>query len=71
MSVNPTDGSYDYLNENYDDFNSIVRDWIRKDYQYVDSSTYMKENGFITSDGLHYTQTQDEIIYDFLMNEVT
>ena len=30
----------------------------------------MKENGFTTSDGLHYTQTQDEIIYDFLMNEV-
>lgn len=70
MSVNPTDGSYEYLNEDYDDFNAIVRDWIREDYQYVDSATYMKDNGFSTSDGLHYTRIQDEIIYDFLMSEI-
>lgn len=68
MSVNPTDGNYAYLNEKFDNYNNIVRDSIRDEYEYFDMSSYMKDNGFSTADGLHYTTNQDYIIYDFFMN---
>lgn len=68
MSVNPTDGNYAYLNEKFDNYNSIVRDNLRDEYEYFDMSSYMKDNGFSTADGLHYTTNQDYIMYDFFMN---
>lgn len=67
MSVNPTDGQFYWMNEKFDAFNEALKSSLREDYEYVDTASYMKENGFETADGLHYTTRQDYIIYDLLM----
>ena len=68
MPVNPTDGRFAWMNEKFDTYNSILRDNLRADYEYFDTATYMKNNGFSTADGLHYTTNEDRIIYNLLMN---
>lgn len=67
MPVNPTDGSFDYLNEKFDNYNDILKNNLRSEYEYFDTASYMKDHGFDTADGLHYTMYEDSIIYDLLM----
>ena len=67
VSVTPADGRFSYLNPNFDNFNEIVRSNLRQDYEYVDLASYLKDNGFVTADGLHYTTYQDGINYNFVV----
>lgn len=68
MPVNPTDGRFYWMNDKFDNYNSIVKEYLRDEYEYIDTANYMKNNGYSTADGLHYTTNQDYIIYNFLMN---
>ena len=68
MPLNPTDGRFDWMNEKFDSYNQILRDNLRDDYEYFDTATWMKDVGYSTADGLHYTTNQDYITYNFLMN---
>ena len=67
VSVTPADGRFSYLNPSFDNYNEIVRNNLRQDYEYFDLASYLKDNGFITADGLHYTTYQDGINYNFLV----
>lgn len=67
MPVNPTDGRFSWMNEKFDAFNQILKENLRSDYEYVDTASYMKEHGFETADGLHYTTYQDGILYSYLI----
>ena len=67
VSVTPADGRFSYLNSNFDNYNEIVKNNLRQDYEYVDLASYLKDNGFATADGLHYTTYQDGINYNFVV----
>ena len=68
MSVTPTDGRFYWMNTKFDEFNQILKSNLRSDFEYVDASQWMKDKGFNTADGLHYTTSQDYLTYDFLVN---
>ena len=66
VSVNPTKGSYDKLNSQIDQFNEKMKSAF-KEYDniiYCDTNSYLKENGFETSDGLHYNNSTSKKIYE-------
>lgn len=64
VSVNPTDGSYDYLNSSIDDFNAILADNLPENFEYIDTNSYLKAVGFGTVDGLHYDGYTYQLIYN-------
>lgn len=65
VSVNPTKYSYDYLNKEIDSFNLKLKELTKYDnIIYCDTASILKENDFVTNDGLHYEKETDEIIFD-------
>ena len=65
LSINPTKGGYDNLNNDIDSFNSKLKSFA-KSYDnviYCDSVNYLRNNGFGSSDGLHYNEDTSKIIY--------
>ena len=66
LSVNPTKGGYDHLNEEIDSFNKKLMESFSEydNIYYCDSNSYLKNNGFTTSDGLHYTNETSKLIYE-------
>lgn len=66
VSVNPTDGSYSKYNSKIDKFNTTVKSSLSSDVKYIDTNSYLKKNGFTTTDGLHY----DSITYDIIYQKV-
>ena len=65
LSVNPTKGKYDNLNDRINTINSKYKSLAKevKNITYCDSVTYLKNNGFGSSDGLHYNEDTSKIIY--------
>ena len=66
VSVNPTTGSYDYMNSNIDSFNKRLKEAFSgyKNVTYCDTNSYLKKVGFGSNDGLHYTQDSSKVIYE-------
>lgn len=66
VSVNPTKGSYSKLNSKIDEFNQRLKESLNNynNIFYCDTSSYLKEHGFETSDGLHYDSKTSKIIYN-------
>jgi len=65
LSINPTKGKYDHLNTKINSFNSKIKA-LASNYNnitYCDSASFLKSNGFGTSDGLHYNEATSKIIY--------
>ena len=65
LSVNPTRGNYDHLNTKINSFNSKLKAFANNynNVTYCDSASFLKSNGFGTSDGLHYNEGTSKIIY--------
>ena len=66
VSINPTKGSYNKLNDEIDKFNDKISKALNKykNVSYCDTNKYLKDNGFSTSDGLHYDGKTNKIIYE-------
>ncbi len=66
LSVNPTKDSYDRLNSEIDSFNEKMKNSLNsyENITYCDSSTYLKNNGFTSGDGLHYSAKTSKDIYE-------
>ena len=65
LSINPTKGKYDHLNSKINSFNSKIKAFANNysNVTYCDSASFLKTNGFGTSDGLHYNEATSKIIY--------
>ncbi len=66
LSVNPTKGKYDDRNSKINEFNVKLKDLANRytNIHYCDSNSYLKSHGFGSSDGLHYDNDTDKVIYD-------
>lgn len=70
MSINPLDEDADFntTNEMAELFNATLKSTFPD--RYLDCYTYLKENGFETVDGLHYTDETYKKIHDYVVNEI-
>ena len=50
VSVNPTSKSKEYMNEDIDNFNATMRQGLSSKIRYIDTNSYLKANGFSSSD---------------------
>lgn len=70
VSVNPTEGSYDKYNSKIDSFNSTIKSSLSSDVKYVDTNSYLKTEGFTTTDGLHYDSSTYISIYNKIIRSL-
>lgn len=70
VSVNPTSRSKDYLNEDIDGFNERMKQGLSSHIQYIDTNSYLKDNGFSSGDGLHYSATTYKTIYNYIKDQL-
>ena len=68
MSVNPADGSYAKLNPRIEDFNTELWRLLPKGWTYLDTYSWMMQNGFETIDGLHFSDSTYQALYDAVTN---
>lgn len=68
VSVNPCKGSYDNLNSKIDSFNEAMKELECVDY--IDTCSTLREDGFSSSDGLHYGLQTYEKIYDMIVSGI-
>lgn len=69
VSVNPTDGSYSNLNSDIDTFNQKLKSGLTN-ARYIDTNSYLKQNGYSTTDGLHYTSDTYRKIYNYIKSNL-
>lgn len=71
LSVNPVEESkaanngYSIKNSDIEKFNSILKSGL-KNVTYLDSYNYLKNNGFSTTDGIHYDKKTYQKIYSYI-----
>lgn len=70
MSINPLDEDADFntTNEMAELFNATLKSAFPD--HYLDCYTYLKENGFETADGLHYTDETYKKIHDYVVDKI-
>ncbi len=72
MLVNPVDEEkeaergYTVENSVIDDFNSDMQEELSSDVNIIDTNSYLKEEGYVTVDGLHYDSDTYKLIYDYI-----
>ena len=71
MSVNPIDESqFEYIkNSKVKEFNETLEASFT-DIVYIDTCTYLLENGFESFDGVHYGPSTSKDIRDFVINNL-
>ncbi len=70
VSVNPTSKSKDYLNEDIDNFNAKMRQGMSNKIRYIDTNSYLKNIGFSSGDGLHYSTKTYKDIYNYIKKNI-
>lgn len=76
MLVNPVDEEkekyfgYGILNEKIDEFNQKMKEGMDEDIFVIDTNSYLKMQGYVTIDGLHYTEETYALIYDYIKMKV-
>ena len=70
VSVNPTNRSADYLNDDIDEFNNKLKNGLSSYVTYIDTNTYLMNNGFSSGDGVHYTNTTYKQIYTLIKGSI-
>ena len=68
ISVNPIEYHNNISNEAIEEFNSKLENI--EGIQYVDSYSILLNNGFNTTDGIHYTDRTYELIYNIINNAI-
>lgn len=75
LSVNPVDeakeksSNYPVFtsNDSINKFNQQIKEGLSKKITYLDSNTHLKASGFqTTEEGIHYTQSTSQDIYDYI-----
>ena len=70
-SVNPVDSWFPNVsNEQLDTFNEKLKSQLSDSIIWLDTNSYLKEDGFATQDGLHYTEDTSKKIFDYLTYSV-
>lgn len=75
LSVNPVEESkaanngYSIKNSDIEKFNSTLKSGL-KNVTYLDSYNYLKNNGFSTTDGIHYDKNTYQKIYNYINSNV-
>lgn len=70
VSVNPTNRSAEHLNDDIEAFNNKLKSGLSSYVQYIDTNTYLMNNGFSSSDGVHYTNTTYKQIYTLIKGSI-
>lgn len=70
VSVNPCEGSYSYLNSSISTFNSKLKNGLNNNVGWIDTNSVLIQNGFETTDGLHYDESTYKVIHDYIKNRV-
>lgn len=70
MSVNPLDEDADFTTTNAmaQEFNTALKNAFPDGY--LDTYTYLTENGFTTTDGLHYDEATSVKLHDYVVNTI-
>ena len=70
VSVNPTSGEYDSMNADIDAFNVSLADTLPSTIKWIDTCSLLREEGFYSSDGLHYDKDTYILIAELIYNNV-
>lgn len=70
VSVNPTNRSAEHLNDDIDAFNLKLKNGLSSYVKYIDTNTYLMNNGFSSGDGVHYTNTTYKQIYTLIKGSI-
>ncbi len=76
MLVNPVDEAieaehgYDVTNEEIDEFNATLQAGLDSSVHIIDTNSYLKGDGFVTGDGVHYNTETYEKIYTYIRGQV-
>ena len=74
MTINPVDEiiarthGYSLKNNNIDAFNQYIKENVVSNVMFLNSNKFLKENGFNTLDGIHYSNDTYTKIYDYLFS---
>ena len=72
LTVNPVEegkGSYSVKNSSIKSFNNKLKDGAKK-YKVIDTYSYLVNNGYETTDGLHYNNATYKKIYNYVKSKV-
>ena len=75
MTVNPVDEELEKKygiykkNKDINNFNEIMKKELRSEFRILDSNYYMNKKGFVTYDGLHYSDETIRDLYKWIINE--
>lgn len=69
-AVTPCTGSYSYLNSQIESFNAKIKQEINSNVGWIDSYNYLTNNGYNTTDGLHYDKTTSDKIYNYIKQNI-
>lgn len=70
VSVNPCSGSYSHLNSKIESFNATVKSGLNNNVGWIDTYSILVNNGFSSTDGLHYDQNTSNTIYNYIKSRV-
>ena len=68
VSINPTKDVYNHLNKEIDEFNSKIKELNKyKNVIYCDTASILKNEGFLSNDGLHYEKETSKKIFNKIL----
>ncbi len=68
VSVMPTKGNYNYLNDSIKKFNEKIQ--TVNGLNYIDVYSYMMKEGFESGDGLHFSDGTSKKVYNYIINHL-
>ena len=68
VSVMPCDKDYSYFNSDIIDFNNKIKNF--PGIRYIDTHSFLMQNGFDTVEGLHYLDSTSIRIYKYIINSL-
>lgn len=70
VSVNPLDYSKYVTNDSIVSFNASLKAGLSADIKWIDSYSYLVENGYATVDGIHYSKDTSKSIYQYIISNM-
>ena len=70
-AVTPVGSSARVTNDQIESFNSRLKNELDPRIQWIDGYTFLQQNGFNASDGLHYDKTTYKNLYSYYMSVMT
>ena len=70
VSANPCEGKHEYLNTKIEAFNSYLKSNLSSDVIFIDTYSYLLDDGYHTTDGLHYDKSTSRAIYNYIKSKV-